>query len=118
MNGPTIIISVIYNDAPAGLRWLTEVLGLRQKSLYQMPDGHVAFAELVWRSGMMFVSSRPPADNPWSRVGIASIDEGTFTDGNWVPGRRLNGDEDDQGQYWRFDGRSIHTEKLKLYRYP
>ena len=73
MNGPTIIISVIYNDAPAGLRWLTEVLGLRQKSLYQMPDGHVAFAELVWRSGMMFVSSRPPADNPWSRVGIASI---------------------------------------------
>jgi len=73
MNGPTITTSVVYNDARAGLQWLTEVLGLRQKSLYQMPDGQVAFAELVWRTGIVFVSSRPPADNPWSRVGIASI---------------------------------------------
>jgi len=73
MTGPTIITSVIYNDANAGLQWLTEVLGLRQKSLYQLPDGNVAFAELVWRTGIVFVSSRPPADNPWSRVGIASI---------------------------------------------
>lgn len=73
MNGPTIITSVVYDDARAGLQWLTEVLGLRQKSLYQLPDGQVAFAELVWRTGMVFVSSRPPLDNPWSRVGIASI---------------------------------------------
>ena len=73
MNGPTVITSVIYDDARVGLKWLIEVLGLRQKSLYQLPDGQVAFAELVWRTGMVFVSSRPPADNPWSRVGIASI---------------------------------------------
>ena len=72
MNGPAVITSVIYDDAHAGLKWLTEVLGLWQKSLYQMPDGQVAFAELVWRTGMVFISSRPPADNPWSRVGIAS----------------------------------------------
>ena len=73
MNGPTITSSVVYDDAPAGIKWLTEVLGLTQKSLYQMPDGTVAFAELVWRTGIVFVSSRPPADNPWSKVGIASI---------------------------------------------
>jgi beta-galactosidase GanA len=36
------------------------------------------------------------------RVYIAGIDEGTFTDGRWVAGRRLNGDESDQNHKWRF----------------
>lgn len=50
------------------------------------------------------------------RVGIASIDEGRFEDGKWVPGRRLNGDENDQGGFWRFSTRSLNTEIVKLYR--
>jgi hypothetical protein len=50
-------------------------------------------------------------------VGIASIDEGRFVDGKWVAGRRLNGDENDQGNYWRFDQRSIHIEKAMVYRF-
>jgi uncharacterized glyoxalase superfamily protein PhnB len=73
MSGPTIISSLIYADAEAGIKWLTEVLGLTLKSLHKTPDGKVAFAELVWRTGIVFVSSRPPEDNPWSRVGVASI---------------------------------------------
>lgn len=52
-----------------------------------------------------------------SRVGIASIDEGAIEDGNWVPGRRLNGDENDQGSFWRFDSRKVNTEKVKLYHF-
>ena len=44
MNGPTVTASVIYNDAGAGINWLTEVLGLTLKSLYKSPDGKVAFA--------------------------------------------------------------------------
>ena len=28
--------------------------------------------------------------------------KGTFRDGQWVPGRWLNGDETDQGSGWRF----------------
>ena len=63
----------MYDDAQAGIKWLTEVLGLTLKSVYKTPDGKVAFAELVWRSGIVFVSSRPPEDNPWARVGVASI---------------------------------------------
>jgi uncharacterized glyoxalase superfamily protein PhnB len=70
---PTVTPSVVYNDAPAGIDWLTRVLGLKLRSRYAMPDGSVAFAELGWRTGVVFVSSRPPADNPWSRVGLASI---------------------------------------------
>src|SRR5215469_22486 len=73
MNGPTLTPSIIYNDPKRGIKWLIDVLGLRQKSLYETPDGQVAFAELVWLTGIVFVSGRPPADNPWSKVGIASI---------------------------------------------
>ncbi|HWG20186.1 MAG TPA: DUF5597 domain-containing protein [Terracidiphilus sp.] len=50
-------------------------------------------------------------------VGIASVDEGEFQDGKWVPGRRLNGDENDQGGAWRFDGREVRTEKAEVYRF-
>lgn len=51
------------------------------------------------------------------QIGIASIEEGTFQDGKWVSGRRLNGDEDDQGEHWRFDDRKLNIEKATLYRY-
>ena len=63
----------MYRDADAGIKWLTDVLGFTLKSLYKTPDGKTAFAELVWRTGIVFVSSRPPEDNPWSRAGVASI---------------------------------------------
>ena len=49
-------------------------------------------------------------------VGIASIDEGKLADGKWTPGRRLNGDENDQGHGWRFDPRTINLERVALYR--
>jgi uncharacterized glyoxalase superfamily protein PhnB len=73
MNNPTLTPSIVYDDAPRGIAWLADVLGMRLASLYKAPDGKVAFAEMVWRTGVIFVSSRPPAENPWSRVGIASI---------------------------------------------
>ena len=73
MQNPTITLSLVYNDARRGLHWATDVLGLRVKSLYETPDGKIAFAELVWRTGIVFISDRPPADNPWAKVGIASL---------------------------------------------
>jgi beta-galactosidase GanA len=51
------------------------------------------------------------------QVGIAAVDEGIFEGGKWVPGRRLNGDENDQGKSWRFDPRQLRTEKVTLYRF-
>ena len=50
-------------------------------------------------------------------VGIGTIDEGEFVDGKWAPGRRLNGDENDQGAKWRFDGRKVVVERVQLYRF-
>jgi beta-galactosidase GanA len=51
------------------------------------------------------------------QVGIASVDEGRFEDGQWMPGRRLNGDENDQGGYWRFDQFKVHIEKAVVYTF-
>lgn len=51
------------------------------------------------------------------RVGLAAIDEGEYRDDQFIPGRRLNGDENDQGQYWRVDPRTIHIERATLYHF-
>ena len=52
-----------------------------------------------------------------TRVGLAAIEQGTYKDGRFAPDRRLNGDESDQGQYWRFEQRGIHIERATLYRF-
>jgi uncharacterized glyoxalase superfamily protein PhnB len=70
---PTLTPSLVYDDPREGIRWLVDVLGFREASRYESPDGGVAFAELVWRTGVVFVSGRPPSSNPWSKVGLASI---------------------------------------------
>ena len=50
-------------------------------------------------------------------VGLAAIDDGEYRDGQFAFSRRLNGDENDQGQYWRFDTQRIHIERATLYRF-
>jgi beta-galactosidase GanA len=58
-----------------------------------------------------------PKDPAAARMGIGTIDEGRFEAGTWIPGRRLNGDETDQGNAWRFDERGLHTERATIYRF-
>jgi hypothetical protein len=68
-------------------------------------------------AGKGFRASFKPESPGGLQVGIAAEDEGTFESGKWVPGRRLNGDENDQGKGWRFDSRQVKTEKVTLYRF-
>ena len=70
---PPLIPSIPYDDAPAAIRWLSGVLGLRVIRTFEMPNGDIAHAELAWRNAMVFVHSRPNKENPWSVVGLASI---------------------------------------------
>ena len=70
---PTLTPQLMYDDVRQAIRWLTDVLGFRAATVYDGPDGGVAFAELVWRTGVVFVSGRPPSSNPWANVGPASI---------------------------------------------
>ncbi|MCX2484182.1 DUF5597 domain-containing protein [Pedobacter sp. MR2016-24] len=50
-------------------------------------------------------------------AGIASIDEGVFKDGKWIPGLRLNGDQSHQGRHLRIPEGSYSIQKVKLYSY-
>jgi len=61
------------------------------------------------------VSFVPKSPGP-PHAGIGYVEEGTFSDGRWTPGRRLNGDENDQGKFWRFSPQRINIEKVIVYR--
>jgi len=53
-------------------------------------------------------------------AGILSVEEGTFVNGKWICGRRLNGDETGQGKFVRIGGFGIPNgsiQRVKLYRY-
>jgi beta-galactosidase GanA len=78
-----------------------------------MADGKDGFLG-VGKGFRVTFSPVPPSGQ---NVGIGAVDEGRFEDGKWIAGRRLNGDENDQGTHWRFDSHSVHTEKVTLYRF-
>jgi hypothetical protein len=70
-------------------------------------------------SGGVQLSFSPDSDGP-PTAGIASIDEEVLGDGKWVWQRRLNGDENAQGQLLKIntDGRGKPiVYRLRLYRY-
>ncbi len=94
--------------------------------LSQQPDhGAALFISLgpdeylVTGSGAVTVTFSP--NTPGAPIaGIVSIDEGTYANGRWVPGRRLNGDENGQGKFLRLGGgmsRNGSIQRVKLYRY-
>jgi uncharacterized glyoxalase superfamily protein PhnB len=68
----TLTPSLMYQDARQGIRWLVDVLGFEVASIYEDPNGGIAFAELVWRTGIVFVSQKSEQE-PWSGIGPASI---------------------------------------------
>jgi beta-galactosidase GanA len=78
-----------------------------------MADGRDAFLGV----GKGFRVSFSPYLASVRQAGIGAIDEGRFEDGKWTAGRRLNGDENDQGAQWRFDTRQVRTEKVTLYQF-
>ena len=61
---------------------------------------------------------RPKASGS-SRIGLATVDEGEYRAGQWLPSRRLNGDETAGGLAWRFPniGASTGISRCTVYRY-
>jgi hypothetical protein len=62
------------------------------------------------------VTFKPKTSGP-ALAGISAVDEGTYREGKWIPARRLNGDEDDQGRAWRFSSGGPMIERCTVYRY-
>jgi beta-galactosidase GanA len=50
-------------------------------------------------------------------VGILSVQEGKYAEGQWQPGRWLNGDQSHQGRHLRLPPGKFDIQRIKLYRY-
>jgi hypothetical protein len=50
-------------------------------------------------------------------VGILSVQEGKYMEGQWRPGRWLNGDQTHQGRHLRLPQGRFDIQRIKLYRY-
>lgn len=50
-------------------------------------------------------------------AGILQADEGVYKNGKWIPGRRMNGDQDHQGRHIRIPVGEWNIQKVKLYQY-
>ena len=61
------------------------------------------------------VSFRPTTPGP-ANAGIGTVEEGVYRDGKWIPGRRLNGDETDQGHKWRLSSFEPSISRCVVYR--
>ncbi|MDR2497757.1 MAG: DUF5597 domain-containing protein [Tannerellaceae bacterium] len=70
---------------------------------------------LIAGSGQATLSFAPATEGP-PVAGIASIDEEVLQGGKWTWQRRLNGDENGQGQVLRL-GSAAAVYRVRLYRY-
>jgi beta-galactosidase GanA len=58
------------------------------------------------------------ADSPGAPlVGLLSVQEGKYVNGEWRPGRWLNGDQTHQGRHVRLPPGRFDIQRVKLYRY-
>ncbi len=54
----TIMPALRYQDAPAAIEWLCNVLGFERHAVYPGPDGTIAHAELTLNGGMVMLGSQ------------------------------------------------------------
>ena len=58
-----------------------------------------------------------PRSEEAGTVGYLSIDEGRYVDGKWIAGRRLNGDQNNQGRELHLPLGSFGIQRVRLYTY-
>ena len=92
----------------------------------QDPASHGAL--LIWLGGEDYLLAGQgvtvtvePADGPsrleGGRLGFDRVEEGRYENGQWLPGRRLNGDQTHQGRHVRLPPGEVSLQKFRLYRY-
>ena len=102
-------------DYTLKVRWASEG-GSRSGALFIQTGPDEFFAA---SSGNLLVSFSAGSPGP-PIAGIESIEEGRFVNGHWVPGRRLNGDENAQGQLLRLPPNrpgASNIYRIRLYRF-
>jgi DNA-binding MarR family transcriptional regulator/uncharacterized glyoxalase superfamily protein PhnB len=69
---PSVIPGVYYEDARAGMEWLRNALGFDLVEAYEGSGGKIAFAQMAFCGGLVFVSTRSRG-TAWSSAGTAAI---------------------------------------------
>ena len=67
-------------------------------------------------AGTGFVMTFTPKSSS-KKAGFISVDEGKFINEKWIPGRRMNGDQNHQGRHIRIPGNEYSIQHVKLYSY-
>jgi beta-galactosidase GanA len=72
--------------------------------------------EFIFAGTAMTVTFDPatPGD---PTAGLLSVQEGRYVNGQWLPGRWLNGDQTHQGRHLRLAPGKFAIQRIKLYRY-
>jgi len=60
VDGPSVTPSIPYEAPCVALGWLTDVLGFTLSDAFHDPAGNLAFAQLVWGNGAIFISGARP----------------------------------------------------------
>ncbi|HSG35549.1 MAG TPA: DUF5597 domain-containing protein [Sphingomonadaceae bacterium] len=87
----------------------------------QDPSTHGAL--LIWLGGEDFlvagqgVTFTVESADGEGQVGLETVEEGHFVDGEWTVTRRLNGDQTHQGRHLRMPPGDNTMQKVRLYRY-
>lgn len=68
-------------------------------------------------AGTGIIVTFKPSSPEVPMVGIAGIQEGTYKNGRWIPGRWMNGDQSHQGRHLRIPPGSFSIQRISLYRY-
>jgi hypothetical protein len=68
-------------------------------------------------SGTGIVVTFATAINNGKAVGILQADEGIYEKGKWIPGRRMNGDQDHQGRHISISTKEYAIQKVTVYQY-
>jgi beta-galactosidase GanA len=87
----------------------------------QDPASHGAL--LIWLGGEDYllagqgVTVTVEAADGKGRLGFERVEEGRYENGQWLPGRRLNGDQTHQGRHVRLPPGEVSMQKFRLYRF-
>jgi beta-galactosidase GanA len=76
----------------------------------------IAPEEFYFAGSGLTITTKPASPGP-HLVGIDAAWEGKFVNGEWKPGRLMNGDQTHQGRHIRLEPTEFSIQRVKFYRY-
>lgn len=123
---PPVTFENVVDEAPqtivlGGYRFTVRFVDPWTAKDKQVPAEHGGM--ILWMGGEEYLVAGggitvtvEPADGK-GRAGLDLVEEGSFVDGRWVAGRRLNGDQTHQGRHVRLPPDAQGIQHVRLYRY-